>query len=310
MIRNRRISRLNEAFQYVDDRFLDLVEKERKTGRRRHISKIRGFLGTAAACVCLAVVLPGVALAYNWFGLKELILSEDRSISGLEHAVISLSGYMDSPETQAFVEWQEFLAHYDTNHRIADEVGNSVFAAEGRENWGLYSVYSYEMGEKLDEIAAKYGLKLHTEINIINQDELMYRVGGDFADKDILTSAYFYEDGTFQVEGNADLPGSGMTDFQFRRSVKGTFNEVMLSIGRAEDFTEWQYMTDCGELVLLALGPDKALILSDSEECFITVNVLRGTEEGMTKEDLQALADKIDFSIPKNVEATDMKREM
>lgn len=300
MIRENRISRLNEAFQYVDDRFLDLVEKARKTGRRRHIRKIRAFLGTAAACVCLAVVLPVAALAYNWFGLRELILPKGRDITGPEDAVISLSGYMDSPETQAFVEWQEFLAHYDTDHRIADGVGNSVFAAKDREDWGLYSVYSYEMGEKLDEIAAKYGLKLHTEVSIMNQDELMYRVGGDFADKDILTWAYFYEDGTFQVEGNADLPDSGMTDFQFRRSVKGTFNEVMLSIGQAEDFTEWQYMTDCGEPVLLALGPDKALILSDSEKCFITVNVLRGAEGGMTKEDLQELADKIDFRIPEN----------
>lgn len=298
MIRDRRISRLNEAFQYVDDRFLDIVEEERKAGQRRHIRKIRVCLGTAAACVCLTVVLPGVALAYDWFGLRELILTEDRAMPGPEDAVISLSGYMDSPETQAFVEWQEFLAHYDTDHRIADEVGNSVFAAEGREDWELYSVYSCEMGEKLDEIAAKHGLKLHTEVNIVNQDELMHRVGGDFADKDILAWAYFYEDGTFQVDGNADLPDSGMTDFQFRRSVKGTFNEVMLSIGRAEDYTEWQYMTDCGEPVLLAMGPYKTLILADFEECFITVNVLRGTEEGMTKEDLQELADKIDFRIP------------
>lgn len=305
MIRDRRISRLNEAFQYVDDRFLDLVEKERETGRRKSARKIRVFLGTAAACVCLAVVLPGAAFAYDWFGLRELILPEYRDMPGPEDAVISLSGYMGSPEAQAFAAWQEFLAHYDTDHRIADEVGNTVFAAEGREDWGLYSVYSYEMGEKLDEIAAKYGLKLHTEVNNLNQDELMYRVGGDFADKDILTWAYFYEDGTFQVEGTAALPDSGMTAFQFRRSVKGTFNEVMLSIGQVEDFTEWQYMADCEEPVLLALGPDKALILSDSEECFITVNVLRGTEEGMTKADLQELADKIDFRILENVDATD-----
>ncbi len=65
-----RIGRLNKAFQYVDDRFLDLVEKEREAGRRRHLGKIRAFLGTAA-CVFLAVVLPGVALAYNWFGLRD-----------------------------------------------------------------------------------------------------------------------------------------------------------------------------------------------------------------------------------------------
>lgn len=96
-----------------------------------------------------------------------------------------------------------------------------------------------------------------------------------------------------------------MTDFQFTRSVKGTFNEVMLTIGQAEDFTEWQYVAACGEPVLLALGPGKALILADSEECFITVNVLCGTEEGMTQEDLQELADKIDFRILEDVAYSD-----
>ena len=79
MNRYIRIGRLNKAFQYVDDRFLDLVEKEREAGRRRHLGKIRAFLGTVAACVCLAVVLPGAALAYNWFGLRELILPEEEN---------------------------------------------------------------------------------------------------------------------------------------------------------------------------------------------------------------------------------------
>lgn len=531
MNRYIRIGRLNKAFQYVDDRFLDLVEKERKAGRRRHLGKIRAFLGTVAACVCLAVVLPGAALAYNWFGLRELILPEEENgyvsltlgeyagkpevaalrewkqfvegydteatlyaeavkegfstegrkdwqlygvytremgetldqiakqyglmlhtgmeyVSGEEleglaggsflegvnvencrvyengsfhfvgtteldgigavffrfscagkgfldenipfrghrdgyaewqydtadgeslrlalgtydtrilkesadryiivdmpygshhgiteenlqelaekldfgmvmdmqmpgisrekpvrkSAMISLSGYMESPETQAFAEWQEFLAHYDTDDRIADAVGNGVFVAEGREDWGLYSVYSYEMGEKLDEIAAKYGLKLHTEVNIVDRDDFIERVGGCFMDREVLNGAYIYEDGYFGFDGDVELPGCGMTDFQFTRSVKGTFNEVMLTIGQAEDFTEWQYVAACGEPVLLALGPGKALILADSEECFITVNVLRGTEEGMTQEDLQELADKIDFRILEDVAYSD-----
>ena len=124
-------------------------------------------------------------------------------------------------------------------------------------------------------------------------------------DREVLNGAYIYEDGYFGFDGDVELPGCGMTDFQFTRSVKGTFNEVMLTIGQAEDFTEWQYVAACGEPVLLALGPGKALILADSEECFITVNVLRGTEEGMTQEDLQELADKIDFRILEDVAYSD-----
>ncbi|MDE7045160.1 MAG: hypothetical protein K2O97_09170 [Acetatifactor sp.] len=178
---------------------------------------------------------------------------------------------------------------------------------EGREDWGQYTVYSYEMGEKLDEIVEKYGLKLHTELDVVIGDDFIDQVGGCFMDREVLAvAAYIYEDGYFGFDGDVELSGCGMTGFQFTRSAKGTFNEVMLPIRQVDDFTEWQYITACGEPVILALGPSKALVLADFEECFVTVNVLRGREEGMTKEDLQELADKIDFRILKDVRAPDM----
>lgn len=244
----------------------------------------------------------------NFGMLMDMQLPEvSRDVPVSTEAKISLSGYGDSPESQALVEWREFLAHYDTDNRIADEIGNGIFVAEGREDWGLYFVYSYEMGEKLDEIAAKYGLKLHTEINIVNGDDFIDRVGGCFMDREILKGAYIYEDGYFSFDGDVELSGCGTTDFQFTRSVKGTFNEVTLNIGMVEGFTDWQYITACGEPVLLVLGPNKALIFADFEECFVSVNVLRGSEDGMTKEDLQELADQIDFRILKDVQVPDMR---
>ena len=220
---------------------------------------------------------------------------------------ISLSGYTNSTETQALIEWQDFLANYDTDRKIADEIGNGIFIAEGREEWVQYSVYSYEMGEKLDEIAEKYDLKLHTDIDLIKPEELMYRVGGCFMDTKLLDWAYIYEDGYFHVDGDAELDGCGLTGFQLTRSVKGTFNDVTLNIGQIGEFVDWQYVTACGEPVLLALGPYKALIFADYEECFISVNVLLGSEDGMTQEDLQGLADKIDFRILKDVQVPDMR---
>lgn len=51
-------------------------------------------------------------------------------------------------------------------------------------------------------------------------------------------------------------------------------------------FGWWQYLSAGGKPVLLALGPSKALNFADLEECFITVNVLAGNEEGMTKSEL------------------------
>lgn len=61
------------------------------------------------------------------------------------------------------------MGQYNAEHKSP---GNIVFVVEGREDWQQYtSVWSYEMGEKLDEIAEKYGLKLHTVENIIDSDE-------------------------------------------------------------------------------------------------------------------------------------------
>ena len=64
---------LNQAFQYVDDRYLDIVEQE-KTMRTKPYKRFMPYWGKAAvACFCLIlilIVLPIVAIAANWFGLR------------------------------------------------------------------------------------------------------------------------------------------------------------------------------------------------------------------------------------------------
>lgn len=295
-----RCKRLNEAFQYVSDEFLDIVEQEKRK-KKKQLTWV--MYSTVAACICLLVVLHVSAMANNWFGIRNLFVPDPNN----KYNLISLSGYQESPEAEALREWNEFLENYDTDHKILDELGNDVFVVEGREDWSMYSVYSYEMGEKLDEIANKYGLKLHNEVNIINMDELMYRVGGNFMDT-VKGGAYIYEDGSFHFEGDVELDGYGTIDFQLMRKVKGTFDETYLNIGEPEDYEEWQYITSCGEPVLLEMGVHQtSLIFADYEQCFISINVLAGIEDGLTKEDLQKLADQIDFSILKDVQVPDMR---
>jgi hypothetical protein len=129
-------------------------------------------------------------------------------------------------------------------------------------------------------------------------------VGGQFwTDCCDVESAYIYENGTFQYDSTCNEYG---LDYQFRRSVKGTFEEVDLNIGIASDYEEWQYMTSSGEPLLLALGPSKALIFADDDSCFIAVNVLEGTEDGMSKETLEKFADSFDYGILKNVIVPDL----
>ena len=224
-----------------------------------------------------------------------------------------MQGLQGSVEYQAAKEWQDFLHSYDIDGEILAEIGNNP---TGLEDLGLfYQVYTQEMYDKLEEIADKYDLKLHSEMNLVSQEELDYRVGGSFMGEDLSTGwAYIYENGTFQFDGEA-LIGEKEVHMQFRRSVKGTLEETMLNIGSVEEYQEVLYETLCGESVLLELGKDHSLIYADFEECFLLMNVLAGTEEGflddaegaITMEDLKRMADGIDFTVLKNVIIPDMR---
>lgn len=204
-------------------------------------------------------------MAKNWFGLRYLLIPGWEN----EDERITLFGYQESPEVQVYMEWNDFLENYDTDHKIAEELGNNIFAAEGREDWSLYNVYSYEMGEKQDEIAERYGLKLHTKIEDVSLEELTSNVGRNLLDEPCTGGAYIYEDGIFAFDGDVELTDGRNVEIQFRRAVKGTFHDVFLSIGTLEEYTECQYISDCGEPVLLALAPHKALVIADFEWCFV-----------------------------------------
>lgn len=328
------ISVLNQAFQYVDDKYLDIVEQER-TSQVKHHKRLMTYWGKAAvACFCLIlilVVLPIVAIAANWFGLRDLLIPEvspGPSAQNEEHSgnvqqipetgiqnqgderaskFIGLSGYQGSPEGQALAEWQAFLTAYDTDRTILEEIGNGPAETDDT-RYGLYGVYTQDMADKLEEIIQKYGLKLHTDINVVSQEELVFRVGGDFMQDGLIRYwAFIYEDGTFGFDGDIELQDHGTVAYQFMRMVKGTFNETVLHIGDVSDYQEFEYVTSGGEKVSCALGPDKALIYMDSESCFILMNVMGGSNCGVTGIVLEDIADSIDFALLKDVQAPEMR---
>ncbi len=201
---------------------------------------------------------------------------------------------------------QAFLDGYDTDGAIISEIGNSSLDLDSR--YSLYYVYTQEMGDTLDEIVQKYHLKLHTDIDSISPQELVYRLGKDFMTENCTKYwSYIYEDGSFAFDGDMTLDNGEVISYQFKRVVKGTFDEVILNIGDAADYKECPYMTAGGEEVMLAFGADKSLIYVDFEDCFITINVLCGNENGMTEENLKQLAEAVDFTMLKEVRAPEMR---
>ena len=162
------------------------------------------------------------------------------------------------------------------------------------------------MSDKFDEIVEKYGLSLHSWSEMILPDGWSGAVGNFLLDGNTAYTGYIYEDGTFAYDGDADIPDYGVADYQFRRSVRGCFNEVILNIDDVSRYQEWVYETAYGLPVTLALGPAKGLIIADLGDSFVTVNVLAGAETDpndifssgpISAENLETLADSFDFTV-------------
>ena len=276
-----------------------------------------------AAAVCLLAALSIAAAATGFLGLRDILLPEKSSVNVTDEngAVVpgeyeyrdffSLSGWQDTPESQALAEWQSFLESYDQDGAIIGEIGNNPTGFEDR--YGLYLVYTQEMADKLEEIVAKYGLRLHTRLEDV-LPETWRTAAGDFCGENVTAcSGYIYENGTFRFDGEAALDGYGRIEYQFSRSVRGAFDEVALNIGDASDFQEWGYETAEGTPVTLGLGAkNRSLILADLGDSFVLVNVLTGQEGDDTfssgpigRNELEALADSFDLSALTPVRAPD-----
>ena len=303
----------------------DIFVKE----KRMRKPKMAAILLAAAMVLALAV---GVAAAYS-YRVQDLVLRSSEPIpsdnpveqdsdsadtkekEGVQSVsfdpipedtdTISLQGFAGSPEYQAMLEWSEFEHGYDRDGAILRQVGNDPTPWDEKYSYNGYRVYSQEMADKVDEIIDKYGLILHTGSSVSGDMTELRNMFGAFTSTD-RWGGYYYEDGTFQFDGADDLGAYGPVDYQFRRTMKGVFDTVGLNVTDAEQYEQWEYDTACGERVLLALGPNKALILADLENCFVAVNVLSGTDTvafdsdapgSLSKEALEQLADTFDFSV-------------
>lgn len=285
--------RILSVLGQVDENYI----AEAAPGRTMRKKRIWRRVTIIAACVCLLLALSIAAYAANWFGLRDLLLPIVTGISmneDEEGATISLTGYQGSPEWQALAEWQAFVSEYDLDGMIYQAADGQLDASFAR--YSCYLVYSREMADKMDEIAAKYGLKLHTTSFDLQKQPELVELLGNFMESCGGYYTYMYEDGTFQVDGTVNFSDIGTWDFQLLRTVRGTFHDSMLDIGDVSEYQETLYETACGVPVTLALGKNRVLILADLADSFVTVHIPYGSDNGIKRSHLETLADSIDFA--------------
>ena len=284
---------LSKAVGNIDDRYIAearfSVPEDASGASERivHMKKKRIISLALAAALILALGTAAYAI-YNW-RLQDLVLhssteneteiTESQRFDPLPAGVdtLSLQGYAGSPEYKAMLEWSEFQKNYDRDGEILASVGNAATPWSEKYGSNNYLVYSQEMADTLDAIAAKYGLTLHSGLTVVSIDDLRARFG-DFCAEN----------------------GKGM--FQIRRCMKGVLDTASLNVPDTENYEQWEYTTSCGATVLLALSPHHAMIIAESEQSFTVVNVQAGSEVSpsgarILAAELEALADSIDFSI-------------
>ena len=214
----------------------------------------------------------------------------------------SLQGYPDTPEYKASAEWLKFEQNYDRDYKIINEFDAEVKRTgvdPFEEKYGAYLIYSQEMADKVDEITAKYNLKLHQNWDDGDEKKLEEKVGDIFNDN-ITGGAYFYDDGTFQM----DALYKNKYNFQIRRCVRGYFDTVTVNVGTSKGFEEYTYMTKSGIPVTISEGKDvrgrrRTFITANLEKSFVVINIMPfnydGETNNYTDKDIKDIADSFYF---------------
>lgn len=270
--------------------------------RSRKISPVKLILIAAAIVTLLAGCTYAVLRLQN---LKMGQVVQSMGNVGYEPAapaqgprdVISLQGYVGSPNYLAAKEWLEFMENYDPDHKIKDTVEAHLFQAP--EAYSFYGCYTQEMVDRVEEICRKYHLN---PLGDLWQDEpeVIYQALGI---EDVTGSAnradhgFYFADGSFHLSGEfSELVDSGRVVYDFNSFKKSSFASGYTIVSAVEDFQQWEYTTADGSQVLLARSPTRALILSDREESFESVSIVSWLTEMVDRRTLEQIADSFDFA--------------
>ena len=239
--------------------------------------------------------------------------------------VLTLAGIKGSKNYQAAQEWFAFKQEYDPDHAIAIKVQSEGLAPDFPAEYASYNIYTQEMKDKLNEIVAKYGLTLIGKSVAFRTEELVCKalglediiVPGSDAVME-LDYAGYQECGNLNMDFNVIIPGEGEQDKQETRCHvyymrKDAFTEDVISLTEVETWKEWNYTTASGEEVLIFRSPEdwRGYIFCDMPNYTVTLrytfiheqyaNDIDGNmivdREVMTDQQIERLADTIDFSI-------------
>ena len=254
--------------------------RQRKT---KHLPKKRLLL--IAAIVSLTLLLVGCAVVYA-LRLQDLKVGEYRYTAPTVYdengeavpvpthplqTILSAQG----ANQQAFAEWNAYCQAHAQDSAESEE---AEIPEQYRE---VYGCSSWEMVEKLNEIASKYGLKLlssKVDIPSYASSVLFDTLGVDklFEGDCEYGTGSFCPEGTFELSLAFELDSDAWpypNYANYRYSQKAYLEPHGTVLFDFENTNQWNYTRKDGQTVLLAMNHEQAFVFADSADAFITVSL-------------------------------------
>lgn len=282
-----------------------------------------------AAAIAAALLLVGCGIVYA-LRLQDMSIGKasytqrfddkGKAIDPVEKSLDIITPYGRSGDAiqQALKEWYEFQESYDPDGALLTDEPDIPDIPNQYEY--TYSCYTQEMVDKVDEIVAKYNLKL-LDVPIVFQ-----RYQSDiFLEETGIQSLLLPDSNAQMLElvGELFLPYNIYMEFQIATenadspwghycyTRKDYFPEGVAKRMDLSSYEQWDHTTPDGTKLLLALSSKgQGEIIAEQENAMIMISIdgnrtqsdYPDASEVMTKAELESIADQFDYSIqPKEV---------
>lgn len=263
----------------------------RRGAHQQKASSQRWWTIIPAAAALFAVVLLGIFV----LGRTD---KTPPSMSNVPTEPLTLESLQSSANYKASMEIKDYVQSYNATGDV-DETLSEAYRAYGCRNT--------EMAQKVDEICTKYGLnKVGDGISPDTTEEMFTALNvrsmvRDSGNGDVTTSNPSYSaDGNFEFWGATTVSGVDYPiEYRVYRAMKQTLSTAYWEIENTSDYQWSNYVTTAGTDVLIAVGQNNSLVLTDTGDSVVVIVVMNATtgDTQTGKATLEAFANTFDLSL-------------
>lgn len=282
---------------------------ERRVKRPALIAALIALMLLLTGCAALVVYLRMENLKLGTYSFPTSAVQESETVTAStlpELDVLSLQGVTGSPQYLAGKEWFDFTQSYEPQPQVGWDSPPDYWA---------YSVLDQTMVDKLDEICAKYDLKVigkpwHEDGDfsyLLNLAGIESLVKADCEAEVHIPQGRVFPGGSFTAYGNLTPPGGANQIWLTYQLVKKDVFYDVFGYVDADNVTQRNYTTSDGVDVLLLEGGQSGMILADREDCFVNLSL-----DQLGETSLETIAEWFDFTVfatPADAAAADAREK-